>query len=117
MSLRARVFRPGEIVFFQGMHGEEAFLVKEGRVEIFSSTDKGEVVIATVGPGDIFGEMALVDSRPRSASARCIDIVVATPIPRRLLEQEIARSPMIVRTLVERYIRIIRQSNDRRRDE
>lgn len=114
MSLRPRVFRPGEIVFFQGMQGEEAFLVKEGRVEIFSSTGSGEVVVATVGPGEIFGEMALVDSRPRSASARCLDIVVATPVPRRLLEHELERSPMIVRMLVERYIRIIRESNRRR---
>jgi hypothetical protein len=38
---------------------------------------------------------------------------VATPIPRRLLEQELARSPMIVRALVERYIRIIRDANRR----
>jgi hypothetical protein len=41
---------------------------------------------------------------------------VATPIPRRLLEQELARSPLIVRTLVDRYIRIIRDANRRRED-
>jgi len=112
-SMRPRVFRPGEIVFFEGMHGEEAFLLKEGTVEILRSRDAGEVLLATIAPGDIFSEMALVDSRPRSASARCVGIVVATPIPRRLLEQELARSPMIVRTLVDRYIRIIRDANRR----
>jgi len=68
-SMRPRVFRPGEIVFLEGMHGEEAFLLKEGAVEIFRSSGSGEVVLATITPGDIFGEMALVDSRPRSASA------------------------------------------------
>ena len=115
-SMSPRVFRPGEIVFFEGMHGEEAFLLKEGAVEIFRSSDSGEVILATITPGDIFGEMALVDSRPRSASARCVGIVVATPIPRRLLEQELARSPLIVRTLVDRYIRIIRDANRRRED-
>jgi CRP-like cAMP-binding protein len=113
VPMRPRVFRPGELVFFEGMHGEEAFLLKEGAVEIFRSSNSGEMVLATILPGDIFGEMALVDSRPRSASARCVGIVVATPIPRRLLEQELARSPLIVRTLVERYIRIIRDANRR----
>ena len=83
MSLRLRVFRPGEIVFFQDMQADDAFLLKEGRLEIFRTTDAGETVLATLGPGAIFGEMALVDSRPHSAGARAIDIAVATVIPRR----------------------------------
>lgn len=111
MSLRVRVFRPGEIVFFQGMQADDAFLLKEGRIEIFRTSDGGETVLAVLGPGDIFGEMALVDFRPRSAGARAVDIAVATVIPRRVLEQELARSPMIVRTLVRRYIDIIREAN------
>ena len=113
MSLHTRVFRPGEIIFLQGMQADDAFLIKEGRIEIFRSTGAGETVLATLRPGDIFGEMALVDSRPRSAGARAAEVVIVTVIPRRVLVQELARSPLIVRTLVERYIDIIRESNRR----
>lgn len=111
--LRQRVLRPGEILFFQGMLADEAFLVKEGRVEIFRTTDLGETVLATLGPGAIFGEMALVDARPRSAGARALGIVVVAVIPRRVFEEELARCPMIIRTLVERYVDIIRDANRR----
>ena len=67
-------YHPGEIVFQEGDPGRALFVVVEGTVEITQATAKGEYVLRTLGPGDAFGEIALIDDFPRSATAR-----LATP--------------------------------------
>jgi len=63
-------YSPGEIVFQEGDPGRALFVVVEGTVEITQGTPQGEFVLRTLGPGDAFGEIALIDNFPRSASAR-----------------------------------------------
>ena len=65
-----KVYRPGEVVFEEGDPGRALFVVVEGAVEITRATAKGPVVLNTLGPGDAFGELALIDDFPRSATAR-----------------------------------------------
>ena len=55
---------PGTIVIDQGRVGMECFVVLEGQASVFVGAD----LVATIGPGTMIGEMALVDHRPRSAS-------------------------------------------------
>jgi CRP/FNR family transcriptional regulator, cyclic AMP receptor protein len=69
-----KVYHPGEIVFEEGDPGRALFVVVEGAVEITRATAQGPYVLNTLGPGDAFGELALIDDFPRSATAR-----VATP--------------------------------------
>jgi CRP/FNR family transcriptional regulator, cyclic AMP receptor protein len=63
-------YNSGEIVFQEGDPGRALFVVVEGTVEITQATAKGEHVLRTLGPGDAFGEIALIDNFPRSATAR-----------------------------------------------
>ena len=63
-------YNPGEIVFQEGDPGRALFVVVQGTVEITQASAKGEYVLRTLGPGDAFGEIALVDNFPRSATAR-----------------------------------------------
>ena len=65
-----KVYRPGEIVFQEGDPGRALFVVVEGAVEITQVRAQGEYVLRTLGPGDAFGELALIDDFPRSATAR-----------------------------------------------
>jgi CRP/FNR family transcriptional regulator, cyclic AMP receptor protein len=65
-----KTYRPGEIVFLEGDPGRALFVVVEGTVEITQATAKGEYVLRTLGPADAFGELALIDDFPRSATAR-----------------------------------------------
>src|SRR5262249_48295019 len=67
-------YNSGEIVFQEGDSGRALFVVVEGTVEIMLTTAKGEYVLRALGPGDAFGEIALIDDFPRSATAR-----IATP--------------------------------------
>ena len=65
-----KVYHPGEIVFEEGDPGRALFVVVEGSVEITRATAQGSYVLNTLGPGAAFGELALVDDFPRSATAR-----------------------------------------------
>lgn len=64
-----KVFRAGETVFAQGARGKEMYIVYSGRVDLLVHLADGESRIATVQPGEFFGEMALIDDSPRSAAA------------------------------------------------
>jgi CRP/FNR family cyclic AMP-dependent transcriptional regulator len=69
--LRSRRFRSGETIFHQDDPGDGLFVVAEGAVKIvLPSADEAEpAIIATLGPGEFFGVLALLDEAPRSATA------------------------------------------------
>jgi diguanylate cyclase len=65
-----RSYGPGEVIFQEGSHREELYLIKEGTVAIRRhAEDEGEKDIARFVGGEVFGEMDLLDTAPRSASA------------------------------------------------
>jgi CRP-like cAMP-binding protein len=68
--LRPRRYTRGEVIFLEGDEGTALCLIAEGRIRIqLTGTDGREVVINVYGPGEIFGELALLDGEPRSADA------------------------------------------------
>ena len=65
-----RVFEAGETIFREGEKGDLMYVLLEGAVELKKKVERGEAVLKVVDtPNDFFGEMALLDDRPRSASA------------------------------------------------
>ncbi len=69
-SFERMVFRSGEKVFDEGARGEHAFVVDSGEVRITRRSKNGEeLILANLGRGDMFGELALLDDQSRSASA------------------------------------------------
>jgi len=71
----SRTYQAGELITKQGMPGEELFIVHAGYVEIIRTpltSDSKPRTIVNLGEGQIFGEMALVDMGPRSASVRAL---------------------------------------------
>lgn len=67
---QTKVFTSGETVFAEGAEGDRMYVLLEGAVELRKKVGKGETVLKTVSAvNDFFGEMALIDGRPRSASA------------------------------------------------
>jgi len=72
--MRLKSFGQGETVFHEGAEGNEAFRILTGRIEIsIRVSGQGDVPLGHLVPGDIFGEMALLDDKPRSATARTLE--------------------------------------------
>ncbi|MBI3211961.1 MAG: FAD-dependent oxidoreductase [Simkania negevensis] len=68
-------FEPGEIIFHQGDIGDYLYIIVRGEVEVFIMEKGKEKVVAKLGQGQYFGEMALLNQRSRSASVRCLNPV------------------------------------------
>ena len=65
---------PGKVLVKEGMPGREMFLIGQGRVEVIKrGGSPRKVILATLGAGDLFGEMSLIECRTRSASIRCVE--------------------------------------------
>lgn len=72
--MKAATFAPGSYIFKEGDLSQEAYRIIKGRVELTTTGDSKPVILAQLGEGDIFGEMAMIDERPRSACARCLEL-------------------------------------------
>ena len=107
-------FDVGEVIFEEGSTGRELFVVLDGQVEIAKVTGAGKTVIVTLGKGEFFGEMAVIDGSSRSATA--IAAVPHTHVMRinharfvYLVSQQPAFALMIMDALSKR----LRLSNER----
>jgi len=67
-----KIFKPGDTIAFQGAQGDEMYIITEGFVQVSIRQISGERIIVNLGAGQIFGEMALVDKGPRSATVKAI---------------------------------------------
>jgi CRP-like cAMP-binding protein len=81
--LRRRRFRRNEVIFHQGDPGDALHIVAAGAVKILLPSAEGdEAIIATLRPGDFFGELALLDGAPRSATAAALEQSETLVLPR-----------------------------------
>ncbi|MEM9055870.1 MAG: cyclic nucleotide-binding domain-containing protein, partial [Pseudomonadota bacterium] len=100
-------FAKGETIFRAGDPGSNAYLIEAGRVEISAPQGGGTVTINTLGPGEIFGEVALIDNRRRTATATALEDTHAIAIDRTQLESKIAAADpllhMLLRVVLKRF--------------
>src|SRR5919198_3911928 len=95
-SLRTRRFRRGEVIFHLGDPGDALFIVASGAVKITLPSETGdEAILATLRPGDFFGELALLDGAPRSATAAALEPTETLVLPRQRFRELIATEPVI----------------------
>ena len=80
-------YEPGQIIIEQNAIGEALYIVKSGTVTVVKSDDDSEQTLATLGRGELFGEMSLVETELTSASVRAIDEVECLVLPKFAVEQ------------------------------
>ena len=78
--MRRRHYKAGDIIFKEGDPADEAYIIHSGWVEILKETPGGPSRLAILGDDDVVGEMGLLEERPRSATARAGDDVVASSV-------------------------------------
>jgi CRP/FNR family transcriptional regulator, cyclic AMP receptor protein len=111
-SMRRRAFRPGEIIFHRDDPGQVLYVIREGKVKIFiTSPDGQEVSLAVFGPADYFGELALLDGQPRSASAVALEAVEAICLQRTDFINAVMRYPRIAIQVMNVLSRRLRQTD------
>ncbi len=109
-----REFGPGQVVFREGDSSDTCYVVRSGRARATREHSDGRVItLATFGPGDIFGELALFEDERRSATVEAVEpttvVAVLGPDMRRLMVEH----PQISTRLVIALGRRLRETNER----
>jgi EAL domain-containing protein (putative c-di-GMP-specific phosphodiesterase class I) len=107
-------FRAGEVIFHQGDIGHSAYYIEGGQVEVAIAQGGKMQPIGLLGEGDLFGEMAVIDSLPRSATARALTDVDLLVISRDQLLVHVDRCDEVValllRMILDRYRRVLTEA-------
>lgn len=101
-ALRSRKYRRDEVIFHADDPGDSLYVVASGSVKITVNTDDGTepAILTTIGRGGFFGELALLDGAPRSATAVAMDKVEALVLRREAFERLVDSEPGLRRTLL-----------------
>jgi CRP-like cAMP-binding protein len=101
-SLRRRAFGRGVIIFHQHSPGEIIYVIESGKVRTFCISEWGrEMSLDLYGPGEVLGELSLLDGLPRSTGAIAIDDTITYTLNRRELLRLIERYPRIATGIIE----------------
>jgi len=110
-----RLYAPGELVIQQGDHGEELFIVEKGNVEVLVDVHDGMQHVATLKPGQFFGEMSLMTGEQRKATVRTEGEVTLLVVSKESLQPILEASPDLAHeisdVLAERELQLGRHSN------
>jgi CRP-like cAMP-binding protein len=79
-ELNRAIYQGGQQIFKDGDEGDCAYLIEEGTVEIFVMDQGKEFRLGLMGKGEMFGEVSLIDFRPRTATVRAVERTVLVPI-------------------------------------
>ncbi len=111
-SLEKVNFQPGEAVFHFGDRGDCLYFVRGGSVELFVKDHTGEkIVLRVAGPGDIFGELSLLDNGPRTATAIAIESSELSVLGQQDLLQFLRKIPEAALHLLTNLGKHLRQTN------
>jgi hypothetical protein len=115
--MSSALFQPGQMIFREGDTTQEAYRILKGRVEISIAGDGKSVILAQLGEGDIFGEMAMVDERPRSASAQALEVTECEVLTAENFNEAVLQRPEILIPYLASFFERLRTANDRLRME
>ena len=110
--LLKKTFEVGQTIFEEGAPGMEAFLVREGYVTIWKKDGDSKIELATRGPGEIIGEMALIDDKPRSATVTAKTKIEVEVITRNDLKRMLSGTPEPVVLILKQLLTRLRDMNE-----
>lgn len=102
-------FQPGQIIVSQGTPGQAFYMVLTGRVEVIRDNNS----LGAFRPGDFFGEMSLLDSAPRSATIRALEVTTCLMLSSWDFKRLLERYPSIAIKLLEVLSRRLRVADER----
>jgi len=109
-----REFDPGQVVFREGDSSDTCYIVHSGRARaVREHSDGRTITLATFGPGDIFGELAMFEDERRSATVEAVEPTIAVAVLGPDMRRLMTEHPGIATRLVIALGRRLRESNER----
>jgi len=106
----SREVAAGCLIFSEGDPADAAYLIERGAVRIAIGRDGRDQVLALLGPGEVFGEMGVIDSLPRSASAVAVEDCRLVVVSAEQIQQVVARSDPFFAELMRKLVGRLRDS-------
>ena len=106
-----KTYSAGESIVREGQIGAEMFIIQSGKVKITKQLKDEEKTLVILEDGDFFGEMAVIDKGPRSASASAVDEVKCIVLNEELFEQQMQNNARIVKKILKNMSARLRDAN------
>lgn len=114
--VESHTVQPGDTIISQGEIGDALYIIKRGTVDVMLTGGESPIILTTLSAIDHFGEMALLDDNPRSATVRAATEVELLIVKRSQLETALAKKPVIAakfyRAMSCAMAERLRKSND-----
>jgi hypothetical protein len=106
-----RQFEPGEVIIKEHDMGETAYIIERGRVEVTKELEGKTVHLGSIGAGETFGEMSMIDDKPRSATVTAVEETVAREIHRDAFFESLQTDPEIAVSILKVLFERLRESH------
>lgn len=106
--LPRKTYRAGKAIFRKGDAGDVAYVIQSGTVDIVRPVAGQNRLIATLAAGEIFGEMALIDGKPRMADAIAASDVVVLAVPADQFQEKLRAADPFMRALLRMFVTNLR---------
>jgi CRP-like cAMP-binding protein len=104
-----KTYNDGETICSEGEEGKSMFVIQSGTVEVSKKLPEGEMVLRTMTRGEIFGEIALFDRKPRSATVKAKGEAVVLSIDKKGFFAKASKDPTLAFNILEGMSRRIRE--------
>lgn len=109
--VKLRTYEPGQVVIREGDHGDSAYFIHSGRVEVTKSLEGKQLHLAYLGDGEIFGEMSMIDDKPRSATVTVVDKSEITEIHQDEFFHSFQTDPQVATRVLSGLFERLRDAN------
>lgn len=108
-----RVLKKNEYLFREGDASDTMFVIKSGKIAVLKSKGSSEITLAELGPGDMIGEMAFFDQKPRSATAKAIADTTIIELPFKALNAQFKTFPEWAKAIMRTVNNHLRNANQK----
>ncbi|MCH8230539.1 MAG: cyclic nucleotide-binding domain-containing protein [Chloroflexi bacterium] len=109
-AITTQQLEKGEMLFEEGDQGVTAYVIDSGEIEILKISENRQVLLNVLGPGDVFGEMALLDESPRMAGARAGATTTLLAIKKTTFDGLLDHSPSAARAMFDTVVARLRST-------
>lgn len=104
-------YKAGEVVFKEGEMGDKMYIIQTGKMKVMTKVKDIEKTLAILQPGDFFGEMAVIDKGPRSATVVATEDSRLVALDEKVFEMHMQTNPTIVKKILKKMSSRLRDTN------